>query len=554
MRFLLLTFCLLFSTGWVLSSEPASPAEEKGTWNRPVPEWWEGPVRYLLTDDEVREYRSLSNSAERASLIARFWASRDLDPFTPGNLAEEIFWERVSAADELFTLTTISGWRTDQGRIYILLGPPDEITNYPLPSMDELDPTHFPDPYRRWPDGELRPGARGAVEWVYRSLTDPRATAGQKVTFIRDEGGEFRISGTLATTFRFEPEWLNLSYHEALQAGAQGGRGGSALPRGSSGDSGSGASRNAPDAYRTSLANSVESVQQAMTSAEDLFAWGQADLFQKAEPSPGPVGRVSTAQIFGVIALQDRVDFFQGSGGTHALITLGIPVADLKARGEDAPSSLEVFGRLEMVGDPTHVYQFSSTRATTEVVPVQEVGGREHRLYQIRGIVPPGPYRANFGARIGERIGAVGEQVLVPDFGGDSLTLAGPILAEKIGSLATPGGPRGFAVGKLRMLPKLEPVFSPGSEFGFYFQIYHAQPDPRDGRLHLDIQYSVAARQKRIFVAQGKPVSLVDNDAAAHGFCFPLTGWSAGEYLLTVTVTDRQSGAVRAGTAAFLVQ
>jgi hypothetical protein len=104
------------------------------------------------------------------------------------------------------------------------------------------------------------------------------------------------------------------------------------------------------------------------------------------------------------------------------------------------------------------------------------------------------------------------------------------------------------------LLPKLDPVFPTGSDLGLYFQVYHATPDLRDGRLHLDIQYSVAARRKGIFVSQGKPVSLTDNHAPAHAFAFPLQGWSPGEYLLTVTITDRISGRVQTGIAPFLVQ
>jgi GWxTD domain-containing protein len=557
MRYLLLALIPLLPAALLHANEPPTPASELETWNRSEPEWREGPVRYLLTDDEDREYRSLTTPADRASFIARFWASRDLNPFTPGNDAEEIFWDRVSSADELFTLTTIAGWRTDQGRIYILLGPPNEITNYPVPSMDELDPSHFPDPFHRWPAGELAPGIRGAVEWVYRNLKDPRASPWQKVTFVRDESGEYRLSGSLATSFRFEPTWGNLSMHEAMQVFQQtthgGGRRGNAFTSAGAGDSGMGPTRIVPDAFRTNEMKTMQAVQQGMQSYEAMLSFGQADMFEKAEPPAGATGRVSTAQFFGVVLLQDRVDFFQGTGGTSALITLGVPAADIKT-GEGYPASFEVFGRLEQVDDPSHVYQFSTTRPTTETAPQQDVGGHEHRLYEIRGVVPPGEYRVNFGVRIGDRIGAVGDRVKVPDFNGNSLRLAGPVLAEKIGEVSATEGAKGFTLGQLRLLPKLDPTFPVGSEFGFYFQIYHAMSDPPEGRMHLDIGYGISVRQKGIYVPLGKPVTLADSGAAAHAFCFPLEGWSPGEYLLTVTVTDRSSGAIQVGTVPFLVQ
>jgi len=526
MRRFLSGLALLLAASVLLGGESPAPSSVREAWNRPVPEWWEGPVRYALTDDETREYRSLATGAERAAFIARFWASRDPGPYTPGNEAEETFWKRVVAADELFTDTTISGWRTDRGRVYIILGPPDEIVDYPVPSVTELDPSHWPDGFKRWSATGLRPGHRGAVEWIYRSLKSSRADAGQKVTFTRDETGEYRISMQLATSFRYE------FTPKATALGRSGG--GSASSQG-------------PQAQMAAK------VEADMRSVEEMFAFGQAALFEKVETPPDVTGRVTTAQFFGVVPIQNRIDFFRATGGTAARITLGIPADDLKG-AEDLKKQMEIFGRLEKVGDPSHVYQFSTAREAAETVPLQDVGGREHRLYEVRGVMPPGEYQVNFGVRIGDRIGAVGDRVEVPDFGGEALQLSGPALVEKIGERSSAEKSRGFVLGQLRMLPKLEPVFRPESDFGFYFQVYHALPDPRDGRLHLDIEYTVSARQKGLFVPLGKPVALSDNSAPAHAFIFPLKGWNPGEYLLTVTVTDRVTLQVRAGNAAFLVQ
>ena len=529
MRRFLLGLALLLTASVLLGGESSAPSSERETWNQPVPEWREGPVRYALTDEETLEYRFLATAAERASFIARFWAAREPSPFTTRNEAEETFWQRVSAADELFTQTTVSGWRTDRGRVYIVLGPPDEITNYPVPSVDEMDLSHFPDQFRRWPATDLRPGHRGAVEWVYRSLKSPRADAGQKITFTRDETGEYWLSGQLASTFRFESTLGGPSMNEALQAMSGGGRRGNVFMQ------------------------ATASFQEAMDSTEEMFAFGQAALFEKVENRGGPIERVTTAQFFGVIPIQNRIDFFRGTGGTAALITLGIPADDLKT-AEDVKKQLEIFGRLEKVGDPSHVYQFSTAREAAETVPLQDVGGREHRLYEVRGVMPPGEYQVSFGVRIGDRIGAVGNRVEVPSFGGEALQISGPILADQIGERSSTNGPEGFSFGRLRLLPKLEPAFRPESDFGFYFQVYHAVPGSADGRLHLDIEYSVSAREKGLFVPLGKPVSLVDNSAPAHGFIIPLKGWNPGEYLPAVTVTDRVTLQVRAGNASFLVQ
>ena len=560
MRHLLLVLAILLAAPPLLAHETASPAGARDAWNQPVPEWREGPVRYALTDEETLEYRSLATPAERAAFIARFWAARDPSPFTSRNEAKEIFWQRVSAAEELFTETTISGWRTDRGRVYIVLGPPDEITSYPAPSVEELDRSHFPDPYQRWPQGKLRPGMRGAVEWIYRSLKSSRADAGQKVTFTRDETGEYRISGRLASTFRFEPTYGGRSWQQAQQnirvaadRAAAGGGGKNRFTQVALAPPGTGPTREDPDAGSKALVQGTDKFQDDMASTEDMFAFGQAALFEKVENPADVTGRVTTTEFFGVVPIQNRIDFFQGSGGTGALITLGVPSDDLKGDGSTAPP-VAIFGRLQKVDDPTRVYQFSSSPDAAKTAPLQNVGGREHHLYEVRGVMPPGEYRVSLGVRVGDRFGAVGDRVEVPDFGGEALRLAGPILADQIGERSSTNSPGGFPIGRLRLLPKLEPVFKPESDFGFYFQIYHAVPGSADGRLHLDIAYSVSAREKGFFTPLGKPVSLVDNSAPAHAFIIPLKGWNPGEYLLTVTVTDRVTGQVQAGSVPFLVQ
>jgi len=526
---------LLALWGTPCLSAITSPEQERSEWNRPVPEWYQGPVRYALTDGETKTYRSLSQQLERAAFIARFWASRDPDPRTPRNEAEEIFWQRVFAADELFGATTLAGWRTDRGRIYIILGPPDEISSYNTPSVGQLDLTHFQDGIKRGPESDLRLGQRGAVEWVYRSLPSSLADAGQNITFVKDESGEFRLSSRLASSFRFEIQLMQPRMNAQTLKASRG-----------------------LQIELLSLTNSnnyqANKFEGNMRSVEDLFSWGQTSLFQKMEPNASGPGMVSASEFFGVIQVRHQLAFFQGVAGTSTLLMLGVPLDIPADPGGAAPAAeVEIFGTLERVGDPAHSYQFSSKRKLSNSAPTQMVSGVEHRLIEIRGEVPPGIYQVNFGARLGERVGTGGETVVIPDFQPDTLSLAGPILAEQVGPHEPDGG-SAFVLGQIKMIPKLDSSYAPESNFGFYFQVYHARLSPTDARLHLNIEYSVALREKGVFRPLGKPVSLQDNLAPNHAYWVPLKGWSPGEYLLTVTVGDGVGGEVVVGSAAFRVQ
>src|SRR5262249_42516616 len=106
----------------------ARDALRAGEFDAPTTGWREGPVRYLLTRDEDIAFRHLDPREARLAFIERFWASRDPDTSTPDNEFRDLFYRRVAFAVRAFTTeSTKPGWKTDRGKIYILLGPPDDF-------------------------------------------------------------------------------------------------------------------------------------------------------------------------------------------------------------------------------------------------------------------------------------------------------------------------------------------------------------------------------------------------------------------------------------------
>lgn len=84
----------------------------------------EGPTRWLMLPEEQRRYQRLQNTREVVSFIEQFWRRRDPDPDQPGNEFSKLFYERVEAADRLYSDGSARGSLTDRGRALILLGPP----------------------------------------------------------------------------------------------------------------------------------------------------------------------------------------------------------------------------------------------------------------------------------------------------------------------------------------------------------------------------------------------------------------------------------------------
>lgn len=100
----------------------------------------EGPTRWLMLPEEEREVRRLQTTREVIDFTDAFWRRRDPDPLTPDNELSKIFYERVEAADRLYSEEGQRGSLTDRGRALVLLGPPP-VLRYSQKRVPALEPT-----------------------------------------------------------------------------------------------------------------------------------------------------------------------------------------------------------------------------------------------------------------------------------------------------------------------------------------------------------------------------------------------------------------------------
>jgi GWxTD domain-containing protein len=93
--------------------------------------WIEEDVAYIITQEERREYLRLASDEERDTFIKQFWESRNPTPHNPVNTFEEEHYRRLAYVRTQFgDERADDGWRTDMGRIYITLGPPQQRATY----------------------------------------------------------------------------------------------------------------------------------------------------------------------------------------------------------------------------------------------------------------------------------------------------------------------------------------------------------------------------------------------------------------------------------------
>src|ERR1700757_3187763 len=92
--------------------------------------WVDEDVHWIITDQELKAFKSLSNDEERDSFIEAFWQRRNPNPDSPENEFREEHYRRIAYANEHFAAGK-PGWKTDRGHIYIKYGKPDSIDSHP---------------------------------------------------------------------------------------------------------------------------------------------------------------------------------------------------------------------------------------------------------------------------------------------------------------------------------------------------------------------------------------------------------------------------------------
>ena len=101
--------------------------------------WLDQDVACIISDEERKAFKKLSNDEERDAFIEQFWLRRNPNPDSPDNEFREEHYRRIAYANEHFAAGK-PGWKTDRGHIYISLAhrtrsnrtPPAATTNGPV--------------------------------------------------------------------------------------------------------------------------------------------------------------------------------------------------------------------------------------------------------------------------------------------------------------------------------------------------------------------------------------------------------------------------------------
>jgi GWxTD domain-containing protein len=95
-------------------------------------------IQLIMTGSERKILNRLPDEESREEYMREFWEKRDPDLSTKENEFKEEFERRLAYANLHFQGEGKPGWKTDRGRIYIYLGPPDQVYQEPYLNYSNL--------------------------------------------------------------------------------------------------------------------------------------------------------------------------------------------------------------------------------------------------------------------------------------------------------------------------------------------------------------------------------------------------------------------------------
>lgn len=127
-----LSVALIFFLGFLLFFLPMSGQKKISVSSLPekYKKWLEEEVVYIITPLEREVFLQLTTDRERDMFIEAFWKHRDSNPSTPENEFKTEHYRRISYANHFFRESPKPGWMTDRGRMYIILGEPNDIQRF----------------------------------------------------------------------------------------------------------------------------------------------------------------------------------------------------------------------------------------------------------------------------------------------------------------------------------------------------------------------------------------------------------------------------------------
>ena len=512
----------------------ATKIELKGEYKK----WLDEDVRWIITDQEAKTFKSLSNDEERDSFIEQFWQRRNPNPDSNDNEYRDEYYARIAYANEHFAAGE-PGWRTDRGHIYIAYGKPDSIDSHPSGGtydrpVDEGGGETSTFPFEVWHYRYLE----GIGDNIDIEFVDTCMCGEYHATIDRSEKDALKhVPGAGLT-----------QYEEMGQA---------------------------KKADRFSGGGLEQLGAGPTSSSQQSKEFDRLDTFAKLF-APPPVKfadlddfLASSKILTGPPFLFDvRTDYVKLTNETVMVpVTMQIRQGDLTytTKEGDSKGTVNILGRVSTI---THriVYTFEDTVNVETPSDLLEREKNNMRVYWQAIPLPPGHYKLEIAIKDVNNVDHVGtwrRSIDVPEFDDDRLSSSSLILASDMERVPSKDvGAGNFVIGNTKVVPRVPPTFSApvtyhrAQNLNFWMQVYNLGiGENKRNDATIDYQVVDLATNKEILAMHESAAKLNPNaDQLTLEKTMPLASLEPGKYQVTIKVNDGVSKQQIAQSAPFTVE
>ena len=441
--------------------------------------WLDEDVVYIITEEERKAFRQLSNDEERDQFIEAFWQRRNPTPDSEDNEYKEDHYRRIEYANEHFP-AGVPGWKTDRGRIYIMYGPPDEIESHPSGGTYE----------RPMDEGGGETSTYPFEDWRYRYLEG----VGQEVIIEFVDTcmcGEYHM-----TIDRSEKDALLYTPNAGLTLYEQMGM--------------------ASKTDRFTNGGLERLGTGPMSSMQQSKQFDRLEQYAKLN-APPPVKFKDLEEVvshkitYNLMPFDVLTDFVRVTSDTVLVpVTVQMKNRDITFQNKDGVQrgTVNIFGRVTTLTGKV-AQTFEDTVQADIPAELLARAAENSQVYWKALPLRPGRYRFDIVVKDvnGDRKGTWSKGILVPDFADDRLEASSLIVADQMEPVASKNvGTGSFVIGATKVRPRVPPSdgkpvsFKRNQKLNFWMQVYNLSVDDKTHKPSATVEYNV------VNAATNKPV------------------------------------------------
>ena len=500
--------------------------------------WLNQDVAWIISDEETKAFKTLSNDEERDAFIEQFWLRRNPNPDSPENEFREEHYRRIAYANDRFAAGK-PGWKTDRGHIYISFGPPDSIDSHPSGGVydrpiEEGGGTTAAYPFEVWHYRYIE----GIGENLDLEFVDTCQCGDYHFTIDRGEKDALQHVANAGQTL----------YEQMGKA-------------------------NKADRFKGGLENlGTGPMSQNAASKEFDRIEEAAKLF-----APPPIKfkdldsfisehKVLTGPVF---PFDVRTDFVKVTDSTVLVpITLLLKNRDITFVTKDGVSKgfVNILIRVTTLTHKT-VQSQEDTVSVEEPAELLEKVKEQKKVYWKALPMLPGLYRLDIAIKDvnnPDHMGYYGRGIEVPAFHDEKLATSTLILADEMNTVSSREiGAGSCVIGNTHICPRVSPnpatpvSFKRGQQLNFWMQVYNLGIDEATKSNQATVTYQIIDSATNTVVFEKE---LTSKDLGEHSDqltvekTLPMAGLQPGKYKVTIKVNDTISKQEIAQSAPFVVE